>query len=86
MMKLLDRLLGRPSCGHVMEILQAYLDGEVDAEQAKAVAHHLDRCAGCGPEAEIYRKLIVSIQRQTPPPEAESLERLQLFVATLGDD
>ncbi len=84
MMRLLDRLLGRPSCSEVMELLQAYLDGEIDAPQAKAVAKHLDRCSNCGPEAEVYRRLIASIKRQPPEPEPDSVDRLRIFLADLN--
>lgn len=42
------------SCEQIMEVLQGYLDGQVDENTAKRVAAHLDKCAMCGPEADLF--------------------------------
>lgn len=57
MMELLRRLRGEMSCGQVLEVLQAHLDGEVDAETARKVAQHLDKCQPCDHEASVYTRI-----------------------------
>jgi anti-sigma factor (TIGR02949 family) len=53
-----------PSCGEVMEVLQAYLDGEVDEATAREVAHHLDRCPPCYRESMVFRRIKVSLSHR----------------------
>lgn len=57
MMGLLRRLRREMSCGDVLEVLQAHLDGEVDAETARKVAKHLDKCRICDHEASVYTRI-----------------------------
>ncbi len=49
------------SCEEIMEVLQGYLDGEVDEETAKKVASHLHKCAHCAPEADLYSRIKESL-------------------------
>ncbi|MEM9037054.1 MAG: anti-sigma factor [Actinomycetota bacterium] len=85
-MKLFDRLFRRKpaECMRVAEVLQAYLDGEVDAPTAAEVSAHLEACRDCGLEASAYEDLKVSLGRhQDPDPDA--LARLRSFVDELAD-
>lgn len=53
-----------PDCARVAEMLQSYLDGELDADSAGMVMLHLEECRHCGLEAATYRKLKRSLRRQ----------------------
>ncbi|MEZ5379105.1 MAG: zf-HC2 domain-containing protein [Acidimicrobiales bacterium] len=79
MIKLFRRKQSGPTCGEVMEVLQSYLDGEVEAEQARAVAAHLEACAHCGPEAEVYRQIKVSLRHRAAPVDPAVLAGLEAF-------
>ncbi len=52
------------SCSQALEVLQGYLDGEVDENVARKVAAHLDRCAVCENEGTVYREIKGSLSRQ----------------------
>lgn len=49
------------SCAEVMEVLQAYLDGEVDAASARQVAGHLSNCDRCDTESQVYARIRASL-------------------------
>jgi len=77
--KILSRLRGGPSCDEVMQVLQSYLDGEVDAETARRVASHLDVCTDCAPESEVYRRIKASLATAAAPVDPEVLASLRSF-------
>lgn len=92
-MRRLMRLLGRTppggiDCHQVGEVLQHYLDGEIDDERARQIELHLEDCRRCGMEAETYEhiKAVLAARRPEVPPE--SVERLRAFGERLarGDD
>lgn len=90
-MKLVARLL-RPDCYRVAKVLQAYLDGEVDAVTAEDVADHLEHCRLCGLEAGTYRAIKAAIAsgaqstaRTGVPVDPAVLQRLQAFTVALGE-
>jgi anti-sigma factor RsiW len=63
---ILRRLFGRRtqlSCHQVAEVLQTYLDDELDEASAAKVAAHLEDCRRCGLEAETYEALKTSLHR-----------------------
>ena len=65
-MKILGRLIGtrkQMSCHQVGQVLQSYLDNELDDDAARKVAAHLEDCRRCGLEAETYEALKASLQR-----------------------
>lgn len=68
-----------PSCGEIMDVLQSYLDGEVDSETARSVAVHLDMCPACGPEAEVYRRIKASLKLHAEPVDPVVLANLEQF-------
>jgi anti-sigma factor RsiW len=88
--KLLARFL-HPDCYRVAKVLQAYLDGEVDAATAGDVAGHLEHCRRCGLEAGTYRAIKSAIASGARSPiggvsvDPAVLERLQAFTVALGE-
>jgi len=50
-------------CQKTLEVLQAYLDGEVDEGTAEKVARHLVRCAPCERESATYNRIKASLRR-----------------------
>jgi anti-sigma factor RsiW len=82
MMKgLLARLRRVPSCEEVMEILQAYLDGEIDAKRARRVAGHLSVCDRCNTESHVYLDIKASLasrRREIDPQVRAALEAFAL--------
>jgi len=89
MMKLFGRTPpGGMSCHQVGEVLQQYLDGEIDAERAGRIEAHLDECRRCGMEAETYERIRATLAAQRPDVPAESVDRLREFGQRLarGED
>jgi anti-sigma factor (TIGR02949 family) len=79
MMRLLNKLRGKPSCADIMEVLQAYLDGEVDADRAREVAGHLESCTNCDRESQVYQSIKSSLARHRRPVDPEVLAALRQF-------
>lgn len=79
-MKFVDRLRGRLDCEHVMDQLQEYLDGEIDATTSRKISAHLARCAACGLEHEAYARIKASLGSVHEPIDTEALARLRAFV------
>ncbi len=79
MMNLLRKLRRGPSCSEILEILQSYLDGEVDAVDARKVAAHLADCTECDRESQIYRKIKSSLAGRRMHVDPEILAALRQF-------
>lgn len=84
MMRWISKLLGRPDappldCHQVGEMLQYYLDGEIDAVRDDKIAAHLDACRQCGLEAETYERIRTALAGRRPDVSAESIARLREF-------
>ncbi len=79
MMRLLNKLRGRPSCEEIMEVLQAYLDGEVDADEARRVAGHLEDCTECDRESQVYQSIKQSLARRRREVDPQVLAALRQF-------
>lgn len=77
--KILNRFRGGPSCDEVMEVLQSYLDGEVDAETARRVAEHLHVCDHCDAESDVFRRIKTSLASSAEPIDEEILDNLRAF-------
>ncbi len=89
MMKLFGRTPpGGMSCHQVGEVLQQYLDEEIDAERASRIEAHLEECRRCGMEAETYERIKATLAAQRPDVPAESVDRLREFGEQLarGED
>lgn len=67
------------SCDEVMEVLQAYLDGEVDAETARKVAEHLDQCSMCDDESAVFRNIKQSLAARSEPVDPDVMASLRAF-------
>lgn len=81
-MKIIGRLIGtrkQMSCHQVGEVLQSYLDNELDDNVARKVAAHLDDCRRCGLEAATYEALKVSLRRGPAGLADEPVTRLREF-------
>jgi mycothiol system anti-sigma-R factor len=44
-------------CRKVLEQVELYLDGELDAAERRQVHHHLERCGPCTDHSEFQRRL-----------------------------
>ncbi len=77
--KLLNRFRGGPSCDEIMEVLQSYLDGEVDAETAREVAGHLEACTDCDAESDVFRSIKTSLANSAEPVDPDVLASLRAF-------
>lgn len=81
-MKILGRLIGtrrQMSCHQVGQVLQTYLDDELDDDAARKVAVHLEACRRCGLEVETYEALKASLRRGPAGLAAEPVTRLREF-------
>lgn len=85
----LMRLL-RPECHRVQRLMDAWLDGELPADQAHRVAAHLADCERCGVEAETLRLVKESLAKVAPhlrpPQDPDALDRLRRFADDLTRD
>lgn len=85
MMRLVMRLRRKAgiSCARVQDLVQAYLDGELETgpERERLIAH-LEMCRLCGVEAETYERIKASLATDPPP---ESVGRLTQFAASIPD-
>ncbi len=82
MMRLMMRLRRRAgvSCARVQDLVQAYLDDELDGRDRERLAAHLDRCRPCGVEAETYERIKASLAK---PPSPDAVQRLDRFAASI---
>lgn len=67
------------TCGEVLEVLQGYLDDEIDEKTARQVAAHLESCTECERESEVYRNIKSSLARRRAPVDPQVLAALQSF-------
>ncbi|WP_454853638.1 anti-sigma factor family protein [Promicromonospora soli] len=77
-----------PGCRQVARDLQAYLDGELDADRARPVAEHLADCRRCGLEASTYeaiRVALAAIRARSGPVADDAVERLRAFADRLAE-
>lgn len=80
----LTNLFGRrPSepldCHAVGELLQHYLDDELDPKRSELIAAHLEDCRRCGLEAETYERIKRTLATRRAEVPVESLARLRGF-------
>ena len=76
------------NCKEVGQVLQAFLDGELDDADAPLVAAHLDDCRMCGLESASYDRIKAALAQPMPEgADPEAIERLRAFGRDLaGDD
>lgn len=84
----LRRHQGDIDCHEVGKVLQAYLDGHIDAERARRIEAHLEECRRCGMESDTYERIKAALAAQRPEVPADSIERLREFGERLvrGED
>lgn len=80
-----SRIQGGPSCKEIADVLQSFLDGELQAVDIPTVQTHLDACRDCGLEAETYEAVKVSLTKHQVAVDADVLARLRDFGAQLTD-
>jgi len=86
--RLLKFMRRSPSCDEIMEVLQAYLDGEVDVETAREVAGHLEDCTACSHESDVYQRIKSSLttrRREIDPEVRAKLEAFSRDLRTSSD-
>ena len=85
-MRLFSRV-SRSRCHQTVVALQAYLDGEVDARTATAVAEHLEVCRLCGLDASTYRAIKAALAAGAGTAvDPAAVDRLHAFAERLGDE
>lgn len=84
--RFLQRFRRDLSCDQVMEVLQSYLDGEVDIETARRVAGHLSTCSDCDLESVTYRRIKVALATTAEPVDPEIMASLRSFSSRLVAD
>lgn len=85
MMRMIMRLRRKAgiSCARVQDLVQTYLDGELEGPDRERLAAHLDRCRPCGVEAATYERIKTSLAAPAP---VETVERLERFAASITDE
>ncbi|MDA3038344.1 MAG: zf-HC2 domain-containing protein [Actinomycetota bacterium] len=73
-------------CDAVMAVLQSYLDGETDVDTARKVARHLDRCADCSIESEVYTSIQHHLANRPFEIDPEIRARLEAFGRSLAHE
>lgn len=80
MRRLSRRKIRRPmDCSQVAEVLQSYLDGEIDDVTAARIARHLEACRRCGMELLAYREIKQALASHRGRRDLEALGRLLAF-------
>ncbi len=75
-----------PTCHEIAEVLQAYLDGEVDADTAARVAGHLEACKNCETESQAFQNVITRLKRgELHQPDQRIVAALEQFGRSLID-
>lgn len=70
-------------CRRVRRVLQAYLDGQVDAATAAEVERHLAACRRCGGEAAVYAEIRRALARRGARVDEVAVRRLRTFASQL---
>lgn len=74
------------ACQAVAEVLQSYLDGEIDAADSDTVAEHLEACRDCGLEASTYARIKAALAQPSPAEvDPAAVERLRSFGRELAE-
>ena len=74
------------TCRRVGEVLQAYLDLEVDNLTTRRIAHHLEHCRRCGMELAVYQEIKATLARHGGGVDDDALGRLRSFGERLAGE
>lgn len=75
------------SCKEVGQVLQGYLDGELDDADAPLIAAHLEKCRMCGLESASYERIKAALAQPMPEgADPEAIDRLRNFGRDLAGD
>lgn len=79
---------GQLDCHAVGELLQQYLDHEIDDERGRLISAHLEDCRRCGLEADTYEHIKETLAAQRADVPQDSVDRLRDFSRGLirGED
>jgi len=58
------------SCGTIVGVLYAFVDGELDSVQAAALSVHVEQCPSCEAEIVVARAVKAVIRRAHPAQHA----------------
>lgn len=84
-MKIFRRRSQPLTCEQVGELLQHYLDGELDDRRCALIADHLDDCRRCGLDADTYLGIKASLAARGAVDGADPvLARLRAFANDLA--
>lgn len=84
-MNLLNRLFRRGmSCSQVEEVMQQYLDNELEPSEVPKVLAHLEACKDCGLEAELYTRIQNSLHEHQAAPSADSMDKIRALARELA--
>lgn len=72
-------------CKEIGQLLQSFLDGELDELASRQVARHLDDCRRCGMEAETYEEIKRALRRSAGRPPEDAVDRLRAFGQRLAN-
>lgn len=67
------------NCRDVALRLQTYLDGELDEERMERIHAHLDACAQCGLEADVFQTIKSDLAQRARAVDPDALARLRAF-------
>ena len=74
------------TCAEVAQVLQTYLDGQLDDLSARRVRRHLEKCRRCGLEFETYEAIKEAIARRAERIDPDALDRLRKFGERLAEN
>ena len=72
------------ACHEVAQLVQQYLDDELDEHRAARLRAHLDDCRRCGLEVDTYRRIKHSLADSSVSVPEESVARLREFAMRLA--
>ena len=76
----------RLGCRQVRKVLQAFLDGEIEAHRAELVAAHLESCSRCRVEADTLQRVITELRQHRPDLDLDAYTRLSDTLDRLTSD
>lgn len=72
---------GQPlDCHQVRDLMQAFVDGELEPEETRLVAEHVDRCRDCGVETATFLQVKEALAQLRTEPDADAVARLRATV------